>query len=120
MAKKSEQAQPKIVHANEGAKINYEFDGNRLTLGDDELTVNIERHERDDANHIDVCRHRLGSLVMGVIPGTAEAYVAQLDIPPREYDYISDGFDDEGNPKEVKMPIPFDIGKCTLTLWALV
>lgn len=109
-----------VIEKNEGEKIAYAVKGNKLTLGDDELTLNLARYERDDASHIDVCRDRYGDLIMGVIPGVADNYVAQVDIPPREYDYIADGVDDNGNPKEIPTPLPFDISKCTLTLWALV
>ena len=109
-----------LVEKNEGEKIPYEISGNRITFGDDELTINIERHERDDANHIDICRDRFGNLVTGVIPGLAENYAAQIDIPPREYETITDGEDEDGNPREIPKALPFDLKNCTLTLWALV
>lgn len=107
-----------IVEKNQGTKIPYEIDENKITFND-EITFNIEAYERDDANHIDLCRDKYGNLVTGIIPGLAEAYVAQIDIPAREYDFIADGVDDNGNPREVPMPEPFDMEKCTLTLWAL-
>lgn len=107
-----------IVEKNEGTKIPYEINGNKITFND-ELSLNLEKYERDDAAHIDICRDKFGNLVTGVIPGVAEAYVAEIDIPAREYDYIADGTDENGNPIEVPMPEPFDIDKCTLTLWAL-
>lgn len=110
----------KVVEMNEGEKIAYSVNGNKITFGDDELTLNLEKNERDDANHIDICRDKYGNIVTGVIPGIAEAYAAQIDIPPREYDYIADGVDENGKPREVPIPVPFDISKCTLTLWALV
>ena len=109
-----------VVEKNEGEKISYSLNGNKITFGDDELTINLEKYERDDERHIDVCRNKYGDLVMGVIPGLAESYAAQIDIPPRNYDYIADGTDDMGNPREIPMPLPFDISRCTLTLWALV
>jgi hypothetical protein len=110
-----------LVEQNEGEKIPYEISGNRITFGDDELTINIERHERDDANHIDICRDRFGNLVTGVIPGLAENYAAQIQIPARGYNEVEDGEDEEtGEPKIIPVPIPFDLKKCTLTLWALV
>ena len=109
-----------VVEKNEGAKIPYEISDNRITFGDDELTINIERYERDDANHIDICRDSFGNLITGVIPGLADNYAAQIDIPPREYDFVADGVDDEGESREVPVPIDFDLKKCTLTLWALI
>lgn len=109
-----------VIEQNEGDKIPFSVSGNKITFGDDELTINLEKHERDDENHIDICRDRYGNLVTGVIPGLAESYAAQIDIPPREYDFIADGVDDNGVPKEIPMPLPFDIGRCKLTLWALI
>ena len=64
----------KIIHKNEGGKIPYTVSGTRLTI-DDQVTYNLA--------HIDVCRDKHGQLVSGVIPGTAEQYVAQIDIPGR-------------------------------------
>lgn len=108
----------KVIEQNEGEKIPYSISGNKITFGDDEITINLAKNERDSGNHIDVCRDKYGNLVMGVIPGLAESYAAQVDIPPREYDFIADGVDDNGEPKEIPVPVPFDIAKCTLTLWA--
>ncbi len=109
-----------VVEKNAGEKIPYVIDGNKITFGDDELMLNLSKHERDDAAHIDICRDKYGNLVTGVIPGLADAYAAQVDIPACEYDYIADGTDEAGEPKEIPMPLPFDMKKCTLTLWALV
>ena len=101
-----------VVEQNEGEKIPFSVSGNKVTFGDDELTINLEKLERDDENHIDICRDKYGNL--------AESYAAQIDIPPRDYDYIADGTDENGEPKEISMPLPFDIGRCKLTLWALI
>lgn len=108
-----------IIEKNEGEKINYTTKINKITF-DDELMLNLEKYERDDPNHIDICRDKFGNLVCGVIPSVAEVYVAQIDIPSREYHYIADGVDENDQPKEVQMSVPFDMNKCTLTLWALV
>lgn len=107
-----------IIDKNEGKKIPYAVKTNKVTF-DDELMLNLEKYERDDPNHIDVCRDRFGNLVCGVIPGVAEVYIAQIDIPAREYNFVSDGVDENGNPKETPISVPFDMTKCTLTLWAL-
>ena len=80
----------KIIHKNEGGKIPYTVSGTRLTI-DDQVTYNLARYERDEASHIDVCRDKHGQLVSGVIPGTAEQYVAQIDIPGRTYRYVAEG-----------------------------
>lgn len=129
----------KVIEKNSGAKIPYEVSGTRIIFGDDELMLNLARYERDDANHIDICRDRFGNLVSGVIPGLAENYVAQLDIPPREYvekkiEGAAEALeaaeaaetDGSGMPGGMmnrqtveREAVPFDVENCTLTLWAL-
>lgn len=107
-----------VVEKNEGEKIPYSISTSKITF-DDELTINLEKYERDYDNHIDICRDKYGNLVMGVIPGVAERYVAQIDVPARTYEepYRLSGDDEEETASLT--PIPFDIKKCTLTLWAL-
>ena len=73
-----------VQEKNKGEKIPYAVKGSKITF-DDELMVNVQRFERDDPAHIDICRDRFGNLVTGVIPGYAERYVAQIDIPARAY-----------------------------------
>jgi hypothetical protein len=107
-----------VVEKNAGQKIPYEINGNRISFND-EITLNLEAWERDHAMHIDICKDVNGCLTTGVVPDITTDYVAQIDIPAREYDYIADGTDEEGNPKEIPMPQPFDMSKCTLTLWGL-
>lgn len=123
-----------VLEKNKGAKIPYSVKGSKITF-DDELMVNVQRFERDDPAHIDICRDRFGNLVTGVIPGYAEMYVAQIDIPARAYTETvinaptpaaeeQDGTDSENGGgmerQEVQREaVPFDMSKCTLTLWAI-
>lgn len=107
-----------------GEKIPFEINGNKVTF-DDELTLNLSRYERDDPAHIDVCRDKFGNLVTGVIPGVAESYVAQLDIPAREYVEVPDpdytpASEDDGEEHTKPEPVPFNLDKCTMTLFTLV
>ena len=91
--------------------------GKKITFGDDELTINLAARERDEAVTLDICFDAESGIVIGV-GGTAQRYAAQIDIPARRYDVIEDGKDDvTGEPREVPMPIPFDISLWTLTLW---
>lgn len=107
-----------IIEKTEGVKIPYEVDGNKITFND-EIMFNLERYERDSVVHIDICTNALGCLTAGVVDGVTRRYVAQIDIPTRDYDYIPDGLDENGQPKEVQIPLPFNIEQCTLTLWGL-
>lgn len=107
-----------IIHKNEGTKIPYTVRGSKITF-DDEVMYNLTKYERDEASHIDLCRDKFGNLVSGVIPGTAERYVAQIDIPARRYNYEPDGVDADGNPKQKQVAEPLDMERVTLTLWSV-
>ena len=107
-----------IIHKNDGAKIPYTIRGSKITF-DDEVMYNLTKYERDEASHIDLCRDKFGNLVSGVITGTAERYVAQIDIPARRYDYVPDGVDADGNPKQKQVAVPLDMERVTLTLWSV-
>ncbi len=107
-----------IIHKNDGAKIPYTVNGSKITF-DDEVMYNLAKYERDEASHIDLCRDKFGNLVSGVIPGSAERYVAQIDIPARRYNYVADGVDADGNPKQKQVAVPLDMERVTLTLWSV-
>lgn len=110
-----------VVDKNKGEKIPYNINSAKITF-DDELTINLEKYERDYDNHIDICKDKYNNLVMGVIPGVAERYVAQIDIPARSYTYEAPyhlSGDNAEDMEAVQTPVPFDIKNCTLTLWAL-
>lgn len=97
--------------------IEYELSASKkITFGDDELTINLAAKERDDKVTLDICFDIDGGIVIGV-GGTAQKYAANIEIPARRYDIIEDGTDEDGNVREVPMPIPFDMSLCTLTLW---
>lgn len=107
-----------IVNKNEGKKIPYEVDGTKITF-DDEAMYNLTKYERDDANHLDICRDAYGNLVNGV-PDSAGKYVAQIDIPARSYTEVETGQnDEEGNPITQPQALPLDMENVTLTLWSV-
>lgn len=121
-----------IKEINDGPKVDYAVLGDTLNIND-EITLNLARYERDDANHIDICRDAYGNLITGVIPGVAEAYVAQIDIPPRAYlekqletsaesTALVEGENADGMAESgiIRESIPFDVDNCTLSLWAIV
>ena len=47
-----------VIEKNQGPKINYVVDGNKITFGDDEITLNLIKYERDDANNRHLQRRR--------------------------------------------------------------
>ncbi len=108
-----------VVEKTPGKHIEYALSGDKkITFGDDELTINLASRERDFEVSLDICIDEEDGVVIGT-GGRAQKYAAQIVIPARRYDIIEDGEDENGEPKEVPMPIPFDMSLCTLILWGL-
>ena len=102
----------------------YEVEGNTISFNDEELALNLKKREKDYAVHIDICSDRDGALVCGTAAGLR--YVAQIDIPAREYKEVkvenpNYNPDDEMSQETIATmeAVPFDIDKCTLTLWEM-
>ena len=91
--------------------IDHSKRGDKLTLGDDELTLNLSKYEQDDPKHIDICFDATGCLVVGT--ATGRKYVAEIDIPARRYT------EEVSGEETTREPVDFDINLCTLTLWAV-
>ena len=102
-----------IVNMNEGQKIDYEIQNTatkkKITF-DDDLTINLAKREEDWPVHIDVCYDEDRELVIGTAAG--RAYVAQIDIPARQY---TPGETEEDPP----VPVPLDLDNVTLSLWSI-
>jgi len=103
-----------VVEKNEGAKVEYSTRTSNITLND-EITIDLAKYERDFPVHLDICRNEFDMLTFGL----SEKYVAQIDIPAREYQMVENGTDEEGASKFDKVPVPFDMAKVTLTLWSV-
>lgn len=109
-----------VVEKNEGEKIAYEVSGTKIIFGEDELMINIKSRERDEEVTLDICKDTQDGLTVGVNTEARE-YVAQVTIPARGYEIVDTGEQDEdGNPIMERKALPFDMKKCTLTLWALI
>lgn len=108
-----------IVDKNEGTKIAYVADGTRVAFADD-LTINLAAREQDWPVHIDICFDADKNLVIGAAAG--RSYVAQLDIPKRQYKEIpgdSESPGPEGKSTTKQEPIPLDMNTVKLSLWAI-
>lgn len=109
-----------VIQKTPGPVLDFEISKTKISLADDELTLNLAKYERDDPVHIDICVSKLGMLVTGVIPGVADKYVAEIDIPARRYTEtvtLTENEDEENVTERV--PVPFNMGECTLYLWGL-
>ena len=72
----------KVIEINEGSKIPYEVSKTKICF-DDDLTINLAKRQEDWPVHIDILTDGDGVLVTGAESGNY--YVAQIDIPAREY-----------------------------------
>lgn len=90
-----------IKEVDEGKKIDYSINGNKITFGDDELTINLEKYEKDTDVEINICTDADGLLLTTL----AERYVAVIVIPARSYN------DD--------VAVPFSMDNVNLYLFAL-
>lgn len=93
-----------IKEVNEGKKIDYEVDGNRIYFGDDELMLNLSKYERDTEVVINICMDSDHILTSSL----SEYFVANIIIPARAY-----------KDEEKTKPVAFSMDNVTLTLWAL-
>lgn len=103
-----------IVEKNVGEKIPYEVTGKKICF-DDDLTINLSKREEDDPVHIDVCYDADGNLVIGAAAG--RSYVAEIDIPARQYTETETVVD--GETETTREPIPLDMDTVTLSLWSI-
>lgn len=105
--------------------VEYEVSGNVISFGDDEISANLKKKERDEIVKLDVCEDFYGGLTFA--PGGARIYVAEIMIPARQYEDVqveNPNYDPEDeNSQEFiteKRPVPFDIDNVELTLFELV
>mgnify|MGYP007069843619 CR=1 FL=1 len=106
-----------IIEKNEGPKIEYEVKNTttkKTICFDDDLTINLAKREQDWAVHIDICHDADGELVIGTAAG--RAYVAEIDIPAREY---TEEVDPEDPERTILTPVPLNLDNVTLSLWAI-
>jgi len=129
-----------VIEKNEGEKIPHTQNGTVISFADGRLSLDCALYQKDWGVHLDVCENSDGNLVMGTESGPK--YVAQLDIPAREYLYPEPaetspvipadpadlaGLDDEettaAEPEhtetEPPVALPLDMEKVTLSLWAI-
>lgn len=99
-----------IIEKNEGIKIPYSVSGKKVTFNDD-LTINLASREQDGPVHIDICFDEDRALVIGAAAG--RAYVAEIDIPARQYT------EEEIDGEIQRTPVPLDMDTVTLSLWSI-
>jgi hypothetical protein len=104
-----------VIEKNNGTYIPIVLSGTELLLGEGELKLDLALLESDHPVHIDISEDRAGRLVLG----PALRYMAEIDIPARQYRIKTGPADDLGFPKLTKFALPLDANSISLTLWAV-
>ncbi len=118
-----------VVEKNIGTKIDYNLRQKKLSFADGELTINLERYQSDDVVTRDIMVDSEGYLIMG----KGRFYVAQVEIPAKEYEETTETVTEEVTEevdgemvthevtKEVtnRTPLPLDTDKVTLYLFSI-
>lgn len=108
----------KIVERNAGQKIDYELRGTRLSFADGELTIDLARYQQDDPVTRDIMVDSEGYLTNG----RGRYYVAQVEIPAKEYEEIpvEDGESgDEMDGGTERRALPLNTDDVTLHLFSI-
>jgi hypothetical protein len=100
---------------NQGSYVQYRLTGAGLSFREGELTLDLSLCQRDYPVHLDISENDSGMLVTG----PSCRYMAEIDIPAREYKIEQGEKDDMGFPMLSKIALPFDMDKVSLTLWAV-
>lgn len=110
-----------VIDVNEGTKIVYVVDGNKITFAD-ELMLNLEKLERDFDVSIDICIDKYGMITTGL----GVKYAAQIEIPARQYTEASESNPDYDENDEasqefaiVQEAAAFNMDNVTLKLYAI-
>lgn len=110
-----------VIEVNEGTKIAYVVDGNKITFAD-ELMLNLEKLERDFDVSIDICIDKYGMITTGL----GVKYAAQIEIPARQYTEVSESnpdYDEDDEASQefiiVQEAVAFSMDNVTLKLYAI-
>jgi hypothetical protein len=100
---------------NQGTYLPYNLTGHTLSLRYGELTLDLTQYQCDYPVHLDISADASGALVLG----PSHRYLAEIDIPAREYIITAGEKDDIGFPLLYKAAVPLNTAKVFLTLWAV-
>lgn len=104
-----------ITEKNEGQKIGYTVKGTVINF-DEMISVNLARYQKDTENVIDVSL----DADMNLTTGLGRWYVANIIIPPRQYDMVDTGeVTEEEAPIFERVAKPLSMDNVQLILWTL-
>lgn len=104
-----------VFKVSEGSKFaEYNLDEKSKKLTIENITIDLEDAVKDDClNVLTITRSCCGPCVLG-LDGKA-GYVADIEIPPRQFRHETTGEGDEE--KTQRIPLPLDLNTVVLKLW---
>lgn len=102
----------RVIEQNEGPKVQYTIDGSKIIFlfNAEKLELDLEAEQEDVQKIIDLCLGEEGNLIRGV----GKWYVANVVIPPREYETV-----ESENGEQTITALPVNMDKVVLILWVL-
>jgi hypothetical protein len=104
-----------VFKVSEGSKFTeYSLDNSTKKLTIEGIIIDLEASSLDSCQNIlNITRNSDGTCVLG-LEGKA-GYVADIEIPPRQYRYETTGEGDDE--KTDRIPVPLDLNTVVLKLW---
>ena len=104
-----------VIEMNDGRKVDYALRKTKLTFADGALTIDLARYQRDYTVTKDIMADGDGNLLVGA---NGRYYVAQVEIPPIEYEETVDGGTETRTTVE-RTAKPLNTDEVTLRLWSV-
>jgi hypothetical protein len=105
-----------VKHKNKGVYVPYALEGTTLSFRDGALVIDMVERQCGYPLRLDISEDETG----GLVTGPAYRYVAELEIPARQYRLNYKGYaDDLGIVQAYRTAVPLDLSEAVLTLWAL-
>ncbi|PIC87993.1 AAA family ATPase [Sporosarcina sp. P20a] len=104
-----------ITNVNEGTKAKVGLSGTTLKIGG-QVFIDLASKQKDVQHVVDVC---LDNQLETMREGLGAWYVATIVIPARQYEFVPNGEDDEGEMQYKRVERALDLSTIELRLWAL-
>lgn len=105
-----------IEYVQDGPYAEVIFEGSVVQVAG--ISIDLDARQADAQVIIDIVTKDDGQIVEGV--GNQGAYVANILIPPKEYEEVDTGeTEEDGSPRIERRAVPLDVNKAVLKLWQL-
>ena len=104
-----------VVNMSSGRKVPYELRETTLDFANGALAIDLSRWQEDDPVTVDIKATRKGHLTTG----RGSYYVAQAEIPARQYQEPAEDSGDRTDGGGERKPLPLNTDEVTLRLFSI-